>query len=207
MLCEAKTGYISNMEIYTAQDKKLNDTVISVLENNVGVHHHTYQDKFYNSVNLVENLLKRNIRVCGTMRPNKSISKDLVKEAKGLKQRQSSFRRKGDMLVQVWKETRLVRMMSTIHDLEHVHTGKKDQKTYEEISKLNCVVQYKYIRGVDHAEHYLNYCSTVRKTVTLSKTVVLFLLNCALFNMCLMYKTLNKGTREQKYKNFLHEVP
>jgi hypothetical protein len=39
MLCEAKTGYISNMEIYTAQDKKLNDIVMSVLENNIGVHH------------------------------------------------------------------------------------------------------------------------------------------------------------------------
>jgi hypothetical protein len=36
------------MEIYTAQGKKLNDTVMSVLENNVGVHHHVYQDNFYN---------------------------------------------------------------------------------------------------------------------------------------------------------------
>jgi hypothetical protein len=48
MLCEAKTGYIFNMEICTAQGKKLNDTVTSVQENNVGVHHHVYQDNFYN---------------------------------------------------------------------------------------------------------------------------------------------------------------
>jgi hypothetical protein len=40
MLFEATTGYISNMEIYTAQGKKLNDMVMSVLENNLGVHHH-----------------------------------------------------------------------------------------------------------------------------------------------------------------------
>ena len=39
-----------------------------------------------------------------------------------------------------------------------------------------------------------------------SKKVVLFLLNCVLFNLFLMYKTLNKGTREQKYKKFLHKV-
>jgi hypothetical protein len=63
MLCEAKAGYISNMEIYTAQGKKLNDTVMSVLENDVGVHHHVYQDNFYNSVNLGENLLKCNMSV------------------------------------------------------------------------------------------------------------------------------------------------
>jgi hypothetical protein len=37
MLCEATTGYISYTEIYTAQGKKLNDTVMSVLENNLGV--------------------------------------------------------------------------------------------------------------------------------------------------------------------------
>jgi hypothetical protein len=94
MLCEATTGYISNTEIYTAQGKKLNDTVMSVLENNLGVHHHVYQENFYNSLNLVGNLLKHKIRVCGTMRPNRSILKDLEKEAKELKTGQSSFRKK-----------------------------------------------------------------------------------------------------------------
>jgi hypothetical protein len=38
------------------------------------------------------------------------------------------------------------------------------------------------------------------------KKVVLFLLNCALFNSFLTYKTVNKGLKEQKYKKFLHEV-
>jgi hypothetical protein len=59
------------------------------------------------------------------MRPNRGIPKDL-KEAKGLKKGQLSFRRKGDVLVHVWKDKRLVRMISTIHDSEHAHTGKKD---------------------------------------------------------------------------------
>jgi hypothetical protein len=45
------------------------------------------------SVNLVENLVKCNIRVSGTMRPNRGIPKDLEKEAKGLMKGQSSFRR------------------------------------------------------------------------------------------------------------------
>jgi hypothetical protein len=47
MLCEAKTECVSNMEIYAAQGKKLNDTVMSILENNLRVHHHVYQDNFY----------------------------------------------------------------------------------------------------------------------------------------------------------------
>jgi hypothetical protein len=72
------------------------------------------------------------------MRPIRGIPKDLEKEAKELKKGQSCFRRKGDVLMQVWKDKRLVRMISTIHDSEHVHTGKKDRKTNEEISKPNC---------------------------------------------------------------------
>jgi hypothetical protein len=62
------------------------------------------------------------------------------------------------------------------------------------------------MKGVDCVDQYLSYYSIVRKTVKWSKKVVLFLLNCALFNLCLMYKTLNKRTREQKYKKFLHKV-
>jgi hypothetical protein len=166
MLHEAKTGYISNMEIYTAQGKKLNDTVMSVLENNLGVQHHVYQGNFYNSVNLVGNLLKHRIRVCGTMRPYRGIPKDPEKEAKELKRGQSSFQRKGDILAQVWKDKRLVRMISTTHDSIHVSTGETDRKPSEEIDKPNCIVQYnKYMKVLDCADQYLSYYSIVRKTV------------------------------------------
>jgi hypothetical protein len=99
------------------------------------------------------------------MRPNRVIPKDLMTEAIGLKQGQSSFKRKGDVFVQAWKDKRLVRMISTLHDSEHVHTGKKDQKTNEEISKPNCVVQYNHMKGTDREDQYLSYYSIVRKTV------------------------------------------
>jgi hypothetical protein len=46
MLCEAKTGHISNMEVHTVQAKKLNDTVMSVVEDSIGVRHHVYQYNF-----------------------------------------------------------------------------------------------------------------------------------------------------------------
>jgi len=52
---------------------------MSVLENNLGVQHHVYQDSLYNSVNLVEKLLKHRIIVCGKKRPNTGILKALEK--------------------------------------------------------------------------------------------------------------------------------
>jgi hypothetical protein len=69
------------------------------------------------------------------MRPNRGIPKDLEKEAKELKRGQSFCQREGDILVQVWKDRRLVRMISTVHDSKHVNTGKIDRKTSEEINQ------------------------------------------------------------------------
>ena len=70
-VCEAVSGYICNMELYSAEGKKLEDTVLSLLDRNLGQNHHVYQDSFYNSVRLAQILLDRNVRVCGTTRANR----------------------------------------------------------------------------------------------------------------------------------------
>ena len=75
-----------------------------------------------------------------------------------------------------------------------------------EIKKPYAVVQYcKFMKGVDRADQYLSYYSVLRKTAKWSKKVVLYLLNCALFNTFFVYRTLNTN-KKVKYKNFLHEV-
>jgi len=123
-----------------------------------------------------------------------------------LKKGQSAFRRKGDILIKVWKDKRLVHMMSKIHDTTTVNTGKKDEKTNMEIKKPCTVFQYsKFMKGVDRANQYLSYYSVLRRTVKWSKKVVLYLLNCAVFNAFFVYRTLNTN-KKLKYKNFLHEV-
>jgi hypothetical protein len=47
MMCEAASGYICNMEIYSAEGKKLKDTVLSLLDRNFDQNHHISQDNFY----------------------------------------------------------------------------------------------------------------------------------------------------------------
>jgi len=46
-------------------------------------------------------LLDKNMTVCGTMRANGSIPRDLEGEGKRLKKGKSAFQRKGDVMVQV----------------------------------------------------------------------------------------------------------
>jgi len=97
-------------------------------------------------------------------------------------------------------------MISTIHDTTIVNKGRKDKKTNMEIMKPYAVGQNnKFIKGVDRADHYLSFYSVLSKTVKWSKKVVLYLLNCALFNAFFVYRTLNTN-KNVKYKNFLHEV-
>jgi len=86
----------------------LEDTVLSLFDRNLGQNHHVYQDNYYNSVRLAQTLLDRKVRVCGTMRPNRGIPRDLEEEGKRLEKGQSAFQRKGDVMVQVWKDKRLV---------------------------------------------------------------------------------------------------
>ena len=169
-VCEVVSCYICNMEIYLAQGKKLEDTVLSLLDRNLGQNHHNYQANFYNSVKLAQTLLDRNMRVCSTTRANRGIPCDLQGEGICLEKGHSAFWRKGDVMVQVWKDKRLVQMISTIHDATVVNTGRKDAKTKVEIKKPFAAVQYnKFVKGIDRAEQCLSYYSVLRKTVKWSK--------------------------------------
>ena len=140
------------------------------------------------------------------MRANRCISSDLEEDGKHLKKGQSVFCRKGDIMVQVWKDKRFVRMISRVHDATAVSTRRKDRKTNMEIKKPYAVFQYnKFMKGVDRADQYLSYNSVLRKSVKWSKKVVLYLLNCALFNAFYVYRTLNK--KNNKIKKKVQELP
>jgi hypothetical protein len=82
MVCEVVPGYMCNMEMYSAEGRKLEDTVLSLLDRNLYQNCHNYQDNFDNSVRLAQTLLDRYMRVCSTMRANSGIPRDLEGESK-----------------------------------------------------------------------------------------------------------------------------
>lgn len=204
MLCEAKSGYICNLEIYCAEGKKLDQTIMSLLDKNIGLGYHVYMDNYYNSIRTAELLLKNGTRVCGTIRMNRGIPESM-KHIR-LKTGDYTFKRKNEILVQAWKpKHKIVYMVSTIHTGELTNTKKVHWKTKQEIIKPQSVIDYnKYMMGVDLADQFLSYFSIMRKTVKWTKKTVLFLLNCALFNAYRLYVEFNGNTI--KYQKFLHAV-
>jgi hypothetical protein len=59
MVCKAFLGYVCNMDMYAAEGKKFEDTVLSLFDRNLGQNHHIYLDNFYDSVKVAETLLDR----------------------------------------------------------------------------------------------------------------------------------------------------
>jgi hypothetical protein len=107
------------------------------------------------------------VRVCGTIRANRGIPRDIEGEGMCLKKWQSAFQRKSDITMQVWRVKRLVQMIGTIHEVTIVNTGQKDRKTNVEIKKPYAVAQYnKFMKGIDR---YLSLYSVLWKTVKWSK--------------------------------------
>ena len=89
-----------------------------------------------------------------------------------------------------------MRMISMIHDVTTVNKVRKDRNTNMEVKKPYAVVQYnKFTKGIDRAHQYLSFYSVLRKTIKWLKKVVLYLLNCAPFNACFVYRTLNTNKK------------
>ena len=150
IVSEATTGYICNMEIYAAEGKKLDSTIFSVLQPNLDLWHHVYQDNYYNSVAIVEHLLQRKTRVCGTVRSNRGLPKSFVQTGNNLKAGQSIFCRRNDVLLQTWKDKREVRMVSTLHQAT---IERQESKRGGSVKKPSCILEYnKYMKGVDRAD-------------------------------------------------------
>ena len=82
MVCESSTGYICNLQIYDGICGPLAETVGFLLESYEGKGYHLYQDNYYNSIRKTNELLQKLIRVCGTIRENRGLPKDMIEEAK-----------------------------------------------------------------------------------------------------------------------------
>lgn len=175
VVTESNSGYICNLEIYAGEGKKLQDTILSVLEPYLDQNYHVYQDNYYNSVTIAETLLSRQVRVCGTIRVNRGLPPDLKNESQSLKRGETSFRRKGEILLQIWRDTRAVNMISTIHSSTMVDVPRRNDTI---IKKPLCICQYNtFMKGVDRADQYLSYYSILRKTVKWPKKVAFWLIN------------------------------
>jgi len=176
ILSESDTGYIRNFQVYAAQGSRLIETIRTVVSPFTDVWHHLYMDNYYNSVDNTEALLQKKIRICGTIRKNRGLPECLKKT--NLKKEETIFRRKNEILVQVWQSKKEVSLISSIHSAEMKESNNVDRIKRQKIIKPNALIDYnKYMKGVDRADQYLSYYSILRKTVKWTKRLAMYMMN------------------------------
>lgn len=62
---------------------------------------------------------------------------------------------------------------------------------YPILKPISILDYNKYMKGVDRADQYLSYYSIFRKTKKWTKRVMMFFINCALFNSFKVYTALS----------------
>ena len=85
--------------------------------------HHVYFDNYYNSPDLIELLYKRKTHACGTVRKNLKSLPLAVTQAK-LKQGETVFHCKNNLLVLKWMDKREVYILSGLHKATNVISKK-----------------------------------------------------------------------------------
>ena len=93
-LAKVKLDILCNLEIYTGEGKKLQETILSILQPYLGSWHHSYQNNYYNSVSTSEILLKNKTRVCGIISENCGLPNQLKEKSKNLQRREMTFLRR-----------------------------------------------------------------------------------------------------------------
>ena len=106
----------------------------------VGHGHHVNFDNYYNSPDLIDLLYKRKTHACGTVRKNRKSFPISVTQAK-LKQGETVFHRKNNLLALKWMDKREVYILSGLHKATNVISKKTNYKG-QEVTKPQPVFLY-----------------------------------------------------------------
>ena len=125
VLCEAKTGYVFNFQVYLGKEhgqveqhlaRRVVKHLILPIENKF---HHLFMDNFYCDPYLFLELERKQVLACGTVRANrKGFPKDIVLTSameRRMHRCDYMWRCHGNLVAMTWYDRRSVYLISTIH--------------------------------------------------------------------------------------------
>lgn len=193
IIVDCETGYILDFLIYTGGTTEINefDTKLGKSGNIVmtltapyfGKGHRLYTDNWYSSPLLFEELFKRKLNCCGTVKTNRLFMPKFEKcIPKGTTQSFST----DNLLAIKWADKRDVHILTSMHYNTMVTVKTKHN---EDKNKPGAVVDYnKNMGGVDQSDMLLSSTESVRKTVKWYKKIFFHLLDLSVLNSHIVYK-------------------
>ena len=221
-VCDAETGMLCKFEIYTGQagandgEGLTHAVVLRLTDHLADAGRILFTDNFYTSAALAESLLERGSHLVGTVRANRrgfpaQLKTDVKSFEKHAERGETRYVRNGDILIQQWKDRRVVSMLSTVHrGNSHImvtrHTKVNGQHTALNIRQPTCVRDYnKKMGGVDSFDQRAAAYRTLRRTRKYWKSIFLDIIDIVAVNSFLLfqlYRQQNPGAigRPRQYR-------
>lgn len=204
VLCEAKTGYVYNFDVYLGKEegnvehnlaRRVVRKLVSPIEKKC---HHLYMDNFYCDPHLFLELETKEILACGTIRANrKGFAKDIVL-TRAMERRMNRgdyiWRSHGRLVVMAWFDKRAVYLISTIHHPESTGEQAVVQRCGAEGARepVPCPpaesAYQEYMGGVDLADQIWQSFSVIRKSNKVWKKLFYYGLEVCLLNSFVIFK-------------------
>lgn len=164
-----------------------------------GLGYKLYVDNWYSSETLFRYLEENGTAACGTVRANRLSLPDPFKKAP-LPKGEYRLRRSGNVLAVRFHGKKEIYILSTIHTMKSVNTGKKNLRG-DNIEKLHIIHDNNQkMDGVDKNDAVVGNYSCVRKSYKWTTKVFLHYLEEAMFNSYIIYKKTGGKKRFLQYK-------
>lgn len=203
-LNDSATGYQWNMNTYHGVSRTMPDLVNGLLGNLKGHGRVLYMDNLYNSVALTTQLVREKVHVCGTLRTNRGEPQE-IKTANPAKGEVVAVQN-GEVMVMAWKDKRIVKMVSTLHNDEMAEVGVRRRGHRERVveSKPKCILQYNaHMNAVDRMDQMLSYYPFVRRSVKWHKKYVMYLFQISLHNSYILFREDNPHSKVNSLYHYI----
>ncbi|OXA46903.1 PiggyBac transposable element-derived protein 4 [Folsomia candida] len=199
-IVDAETGFILFSYIYSGKNEDLpfsakdygygGAIVLELAKHYLNKGHHIYCDNFFTSPNLAQFLLQNKTYLCGTLRKGR---KNAAVPPQRMQRGQVEVFSSNGVLNEFWKDKKVVRMISTVHEHNMVDVEKRDGTI---VQKPKSVVDYnKNARGIDQGDMQMHFNSTKRKTRKWYKKLFFQLIDMCLYNSFRVFKYLHGNAK------------
>ena len=205
-LCDS-TGYTNDMKVYLGKDRlctaqhvtATHATVTELTRKTEGRGHKLYMDNYFSSPELFDDLAKKQIYCCGTVRLNRrGMPQDLAPKTIKLKRGDIRVRTRADLTAVLWRDKRDICMLTNIHDVPAEGNFCNDAG---KAIKPQIVMDYNRHMGyVDKGDRMANNYSISRRTFKWTKKLFFHLLDLAILNSYILYSSC--GGKKISHRDF-----
>ena len=212
-LCESKTGYLLNYEIYTGKKNVPvgpeglgHRVVVDLLDPGyLDIGHHIYTDSFYTSPSLFQLLHDRTTGACGTVNPKRRGMPQQLRSITNLKKGDPPvYFKRDNFVVCHWHDTSKVTLLSTIDGngvTSKTIRSRDSESGFREISKPNIADNYNsFMGGVDLFDQLCSTLPFPHKCQKWYHTIYHFVKEVALVNGYILFRSVNPNSTIDQVK-------